>query len=90
MNQELLKKARAAKSPEELLKLAHENGREEFGEESAKAYFDVLQKTGEITEEELENASGGGCNMFGAFDRMMTTILNSCRYYRCHWCNTKG
>ena len=57
---ELLEKAKQAKSPEELLILAKENG-EELTEDSAKAYFDQLHKTGELTDDELDNVAGGGC-----------------------------
>lgn len=89
-NEEIMTKAKGAKSAEELLKIAHENGMEDFTEESAKAYFDLLNKSGEIADDELENASGGGCYGLGSSSRLVTTILNSCKYYRCHWCNTTG
>lgn len=59
MTEDLLKKACEAKSPEELLRIAHENGMTDFNEENAKAYFDMLNQHGEISEEELENAAGG-------------------------------
>ena len=59
MTEDLLKKACEAKSPAELLKIAHDNGMSEFNEENAKAYFDMLNQHGEISEEELENAAGG-------------------------------
>ncbi len=41
------------------MKLAKENGMEDFTEESAKAYFETVHKSGEISDEELENAVGG-------------------------------
>ena len=50
LNNELLAKAKAAKSPEELLALAKENG---IGltEEEAKAHFDRLHpQTGELSD----------------------------------------
>ena len=59
MNQELLKKARAAKTPEELLQLAHENGMSDFTEENAKAYFEAMHRSGELSDDELESAAGG-------------------------------
>lgn len=59
MSEELLKKAMAAKSPEELLQLAHENGMTDFTEENAKGYFEVMHKSGELADEELANAAGG-------------------------------
>ena len=59
LNNELLAKAKAAKSPEELLALAKENGMK-LTEEEAKAYFDRLHpQTGELSDSELDNVSGG-------------------------------
>lgn len=61
INTELIAKARTAKSPEELLALAKENGIE-LTEETAKMYFDQLHpKTGELDDDELDNVAGGGC-----------------------------
>ena len=59
MTRELLEKARAAKSPEELLKSARENGIPELTEESSKEYFESMHKSGELTDDELETAAGG-------------------------------
>ena len=56
---EQLAKAKAAKSVEELLSLAKENGIA-LTEENAKEYFSEFRKEGEISDEELENAAGGG------------------------------
>lgn len=59
---EMIEKARAAKSAEELLALAKEIGAEEMTEESAKAYFEQLHPaSGELSDDELDNVSGGGC-----------------------------
>ena len=55
---ELLEKAKQAKTAEDLIVLAKENGTE-MTEESAKAYFDQLHKTGELAEDELDNVAGG-------------------------------
>ena len=61
MNNELIAKAKQAKTPEELMALAKENG-VELTEESAKAYFNQLNpKTGELADDELDNVAGGGC-----------------------------
>ena len=47
---ELIEKAKSAKTPEELMALAKENG-VELTEESAAAYFDRLNpKTGELSD----------------------------------------
>ena len=59
MNKELLAKAKEAKNPDELMSLAKETGIE-LTEESAAAYFDRLNpKTGELSDGELDNVSGG-------------------------------
>ncbi|MDE5753178.1 MAG: Nif11-like leader peptide family RiPP precursor [Oscillospiraceae bacterium] len=60
---ELIKKARQAKSPEELLALAKENGIT-LSEDEAKEYFERLNGSGEISDEELDNVAGGGCLSF--------------------------
>lgn len=57
---ELIEKAKQAKSPEELLALAKENGIE-LTEDEAKAYFERLNQSGELSDEELDNVAGGGC-----------------------------
>lgn len=59
---ELLEKAKQAKSAEELLTLAKENDIE-LTEENAKAYFEQLNPPkGELSDAELDNIAGGGCN----------------------------
>ncbi|WP_295859885.1 Nif11-like leader peptide family natural product precursor, partial [uncultured Oscillibacter sp.] len=51
-NNELLAKAKAAKSPEELLALAKENGIE-LTEEEARTYFEQMHpQTGELSDDE--------------------------------------
>ena len=56
-NEQLLK-AKAAKSAEELLALAKENGME-MTDDEAKKYFSDLHKEGELSDDELDNVSGG-------------------------------
>lgn len=61
MGDEILQKAREAKSVEELLELSKTEGIE-MTEEQAKICFDRLHgSSGEISDDELENVSGGGC-----------------------------
>ena len=64
MNEEILAKARAAKSPEELLNVMRGIGEEDFSEEAAKMYFNFLHKSGELSDDELESAAGG-CKVSG-------------------------
>ena len=59
LTKELVAKTKEAKTPEELMALAKENG---IGltEEETKAYFDRLHpQTGELSDSELDNVSGG-------------------------------
>jgi len=57
---EQIEKAKAVSSPEELLALAKESGLE-LGEEQAKACFEKLNKSGELSDNELSGVAGGGC-----------------------------
>ena len=59
MNNELIAKAKKTATVEELLALAKEN-QVELSEEDAKMYFELLQpKTGELSDDELDNVAGG-------------------------------
>ena len=81
LNNEIRAKAKAAKTPEELIEIAKEND-VEMTEESAKAYFDLLHpKTGEISDDELDEVAGGAC--YRGDGRMVTTVANLCREWRC-------
>ena len=55
---EMLEKAKTAKSAEELLAMAKIENIEISAEEAAKAFAE-LNKTGELSDEELDNVSGG-------------------------------
>ena len=58
VSKELLERAKTTKSAEELLEMAKEENIELTAEEAAKA-FEELHKTGEISDEELDNVAGG-------------------------------
>ena len=59
---EMIEKARTAKSAEELLELAKANNVEMTADE-AKTYFAQLgPKSGELNDDDLDAAAGGGCN----------------------------
>ena len=58
VSKELLEKAKTAKSEEELLAMAKAEGFE-LPEGEAKTVFSKLNKTGELSDEELNNVSGG-------------------------------
>ena len=58
ISKELLEKAKTAKTAEELLAMEKAENIEMTAEEAAK-YFAELHKTGELSDEELDNVSGG-------------------------------
>ena len=79
LSEELIAKAKGTKTPKELAALAKESSID-LTEEEAKAYFEQLHpKTGELSDDELDNVSGGAC--YGRDDCLMTTIAYGCRYY---------
>jgi DNA-directed RNA polymerase subunit RPC12/RpoP len=84
---ELISKAKEAKSVEDLLVLAKENN-VELTEEEAQDYFTQLnQKSGELPDEELDNVVGGGCD-FTEYNSIPVpqasdTIPNR---YKCRFC----
>ena len=60
ISQELIEKAKTAKSAEELLEMAKAENIELTEEEAAQA-FAKMNKNGELSDEELDNVAGGGC-----------------------------
>ena len=60
ISKELLEKAKQAKTAEELLEMAKTENINFTAEEAAKAFAE-LNKSGELSDEELDNAAGGGC-----------------------------
>lgn len=86
INEELMAKARGAKSAEELLALAKEND-VELTEEQANAYFDQMNKTGELSDDELDSVAGGGC---GKSKDYQVAENGHCNNYICMTCLTRG
>ena len=79
ISQELIAKAKKAKSAEEIMELAKENGIE-MSEETAKMYFEQISpKRGELSDEELDNVAGGGC--YSKDGHLWPTIGHKCKYY---------
>ena len=79
---EMIEKAKAARSAEELLALAKENN-VEMTEDEAKTYFAQLNpKGGEVSDDELENVSGGGCS------DPEVPCYGSCERWVCRKCGT--
>ncbi len=85
---ELIEKAKQAKTPEELIDIAKVNNVELTAEE-AKAYFGQLNKTGELSDDELNDVAGGGCHAKDG--RLVVTIDHLCNHFICKRCgSTKG
>ena len=84
LNDKLLEKAKNAKTVEELVAVAKENGVELTAEE-AKTYFANLNaKEGELSDDELDNVSGGGkCGTIYKDNRPVVTVGNTCDLWRC-------
>ena len=80
LNKELLAKAKNAKTPEELIALAKENGTE-MTEEIAEAYYNLLHpQNGEVSDDELDNVAGGGCHNGG---KLVVSVMHYCDEWRC-------
>lgn len=58
---EMIEKAKSAATAEELLAAAKEENIEMTEKEAAEAFAE-LHKTGELSDEELDNVAGGGCD----------------------------
>lgn len=80
MTQEMLQKAKKAENSAALLALAKENGIE-LTQEEADAAFAQLHKTGELSDDELENVTGGGCRKNG---HLVVSIGYRCNLWKCH------
>ena len=58
---EMIEKAKAAKSAEELLELAKANGVEMTADEAATYFAQLNPKSSELDDDEIVGVSGGGC-----------------------------
>ena len=71
---ELMEKAQTAKTPDELLALAKEM-EVEMSSQEAEETFALLNKKGELSDEELDNVAGGGCDT--TVDGKTYTVVSS-------------
>ena len=69
ISKELIEKAKTAKTAEELLEMAKEESIEMSAEQAAE-YFATIHASGELSDEELDNVSGG-C---GSGDETLFTV----------------
>ena len=80
MNEEIIKKAAEARTPEELLALAKENGIELSGEQAKALFARLHPASGELADDELDAVAGGGCinvstNSAGAIQQFIASNL---------------
>ena len=61
---EMIEKAKAAKSAEELLSIAKAGGVAMTAEEAATYFAQLNPKSGEISDDELDAVAGGACNIY--------------------------
>lgn len=61
MNEQLIQKAKTAKTAEELMEMAKEAGYPLTEEQAAQAFEKLHTQVGEISDLELNGVSGGGC-----------------------------
>ncbi|MDE6731183.1 MAG: hypothetical protein K2J71_10475 [Oscillospiraceae bacterium] len=81
---ELIAKAQQTKSVEELLTLAEENGIT-LTEDEAREYFEQLNQSGELSDDELDSVAGGGC---GSSKKKLPQVNSSdlCGNFKCNRC----
>ena len=60
-NAEMIEKAKAAKSAEELIALAKESGVEMTADEAATCFAQLNPKSGELNDDDLDAVAGGAC-----------------------------
>ena len=83
LSNELIRKAKSAKTVNELMVFAKENDWN-LKEEEAIAYFEQLHApSGELDDDELDNVAGGRCYHDG---RPVMTVLDSCDDWSCPKC----
>ncbi len=82
LNDKLLEKAKKAKSSEDLITLAKENGID-FTDDEARTYFSRLNaEAGELSDDELDSVAGGRkCGTSYYDHRPIVTVGNSCGLY---------
>ena len=79
---EMIEKAKTATNAEELLAMAKAGGME-LTAEDAKTYFEMLNpKTGELSDDELDAVSGGGCK---SKKSGRTVVTNLCTCFTGMW-----
>lgn len=65
---EIIEKAKELKTVDELIAFAKQYG-EELNCEKAEELFAKLHKTGELSDDELDNVAGGGCGSDSDYEK---------------------
>ena len=69
--------------PEELIALAKEHGAELTAEEANTYFAQLHPASGELSDDELDNVSGGRkCGTIYKDGRLVVTALNKCEYFK--------
>jgi hypothetical protein len=76
-NTEMIEKAKAAKSVEELLALAKANNIDMTEDEAATYFAQLNPKSGELDDDELDAVAGGGCQS-GSSGRIVVSSACEC------------
>lgn len=86
MTKEFIAKAKACKTKEELAQLAKDEN-VKLSEEDIRRYFENSTKTGELSDDELDNVAGGTCYGDGwdGVDRPVVTDSNVCGLYSAYY-----
>ena len=81
-NAEMIEKAKAVKSAEELLELAKANGVDLTADEATTYFAQLNPKSGELDDDELDNVAGGACyNKEG--NRKIVNSVQKCDLFDC-------
>lgn len=85
-SKELIEKAKTAKNAEELIEMAKVENIELSAEEAAEAFAE-LYKTGELSDDELDNVAGGCEDEIPEPKYSVGDMVVSSRGFPCHTCN---
>ena len=75
---EMIEKAKAAKSAEELLEIAKANNVEMTADEAATYFAQLSPKSGELDDDDLDSVAGGACKNNDANKEIVAPICPKC------------
>ena len=91
MDKDLIQRAKSAKTADELLAMAKENGITMSAEEASVNFKALHPASGELADDELDNVSGGGCgyasaSLDGHYYKLVDDRSDSCERFVCLLC----